>query len=225
MSTESADGRADSTRQQILRAAAHQFARRAYHDVGLDDILAEAELTKGAMYFHFRSKHALAVAIIEQSNREGFAAIQELLARQLSGLETLIDFCYLIAVRDLGKDVARAAMHLLESVGRTAGQQVQVLDGWIDMLVAVVERAITEGDVLQRCDPRDVGRLIVSMYLGLRQTSDLDDPRRFLLDLERNWVLILAAVLQPDRADYFAQFLRRRTALAIKSTPAQVSAT
>ena len=66
MSTEPADGRADTTRQQILRAAAHQFARRAYHDVGLDDILAEAELTKGAMYFHFRSKHALAVAIIEQ---------------------------------------------------------------------------------------------------------------------------------------------------------------
>lgn len=64
--TDSPSGRADTTRQQILHAAAHQFARRAYHDVGLDDILAAAQLTKGAMYFHFRSKHALAVAIIEQ---------------------------------------------------------------------------------------------------------------------------------------------------------------
>jgi AcrR family transcriptional regulator len=54
MTSNSADGRADTTRRHILRAAAHQFAQRAYHEVGLDDILAEAELTKGAMYFHFR---------------------------------------------------------------------------------------------------------------------------------------------------------------------------
>lgn len=225
MSTESADGRADSTRQQILRAAAHQFARRAYHDVGLDDILAEAELTKGAMYFHFRSKHALAVAIIEQHTSVGRAAVEDLLSRQLSGLETLIDFSYLIAVQDISKDVARAALHLIESVGRTEGLQATLLEGWVDALASVAQRAISEGDVAQRWEPRDIGRLIVSMYLGLRQTSDLDDPRGFLLDLERNWVLILAAVLQPDRAEYFAQFLRRRTALAIKAAPAQVSAT
>ncbi|MFV8319870.1 TetR family transcriptional regulator [Mycobacterium sp. 23] len=224
MSTESADGRADSTRQQILRAAAHQFARRAYHDVGLDDILAEAELTKGAMYFHFRSKHALAVAIIEQHTSMGRVAVEDLLSRQLSGLETLIDFCYLIAVQDISKDVARAALHLIESVGRTEGLQASLLGGWVDALASVAERAISEGDVAQRWEPRDIGRLIVSMYLGLRQTSDLDDPRSFLLDLERNWVLILAAVLQPDRADYFAQFLRRRTALAVKAAPAQVIA-
>lgn len=224
MSTESADGRADSTRQQILRAAAHQFARRAYHDVGLDDILAEAELNKGAMYFHFRSKHALAVAIIEQHTSMGRVAVEDLLSRQLSGLETLIDFCYLIAVQDISKDVARAALHLIESVGRTEGLQASLLGGWVDALASVAERAISEGDVAQRWEPRDIGRLIVSMYLGLRQTSDLDDPRSFLLDLERNWVLILAAVLQPDRADYFAQFLRRRTALAVKAAPAQVIA-
>jgi Bacterial regulatory proteins, tetR family len=49
------DKRSDTTRDQILRAAAHQFAHRPYYAVGLDDILAEAQLTKGAMYFHFRS--------------------------------------------------------------------------------------------------------------------------------------------------------------------------
>lgn len=224
MSTESGDGRADTTRQQILRAAAHQFARRPYHDVGLDDILAEAELTKGAMYFHFRSKHALAVAIIEQHTADGRAAVEDLLARQLSGLETLIDFCYLAAVQDITRDMSRAASHLLASVGRTGGQQAQLLRGWTDMLASVVERAISEGDVVPGCEPRDVGRLIVSMYMGLRQVSDLDEPQRYLLDLERNCDLVLSAILQPDRVDYFRQFLRRRTMLAIKSAPAKVTA-
>ncbi|MCV6977182.1 TetR/AcrR family transcriptional regulator [Mycobacterium bourgelatii] len=221
MTSDSTDGRADTTRQQILRAAAHQFARRAYHDVGLDDILAEAELTKGAMYFHFRSKHALAVAIIEQHIAVGRVAVQELLSKELSGLETLIDFTYLAASRDLGQDVSRAAGHLLESVGRTEGLRARLLDGWIDALTEVVRRAIAEGDVAPRCDPEDVGRLVVSMYMGLRQTSDLDAPQRYLLDLEKNWVLVLQGILQPDRFDYFRQFLRRRTALAVNSMAAR----
>ncbi len=63
--TEHLDRRADTTRVQILRAASHQFARKSYSLVSLDDILADAEVTKGAMYFHFRSKYALASAIIE----------------------------------------------------------------------------------------------------------------------------------------------------------------
>ncbi len=127
MSVQSHDGRADATRRQILRAASHQFARRPYHDVGLDDILAEAELTKGAMYFHFKSKHALAVAIIEKQTATGATAVQNLMKRGLSGLETLIDFSYLVAVGDIKTDAVRAGLNLIESVGRTQGLQEKLM--------------------------------------------------------------------------------------------------
>ena len=80
-----------STRKQILRAAAHQFAQRPYYAVGLDEILAEAQLTKGAMYFHFRSKHALAMAIVDEQTSKSANEIKELLARELSGLESLVE--------------------------------------------------------------------------------------------------------------------------------------
>lgn len=175
MTTHSTDGRADATRRQILRAASHQFARRAYHDVGLDDILAEAELTKGAMYFHFRSKHALAVAIIEKQTARGNVAVEELLTRGLSGLETLIDFSYLIAVGDIKTDGVRAGLNLLESVGRSEGLQKKLLDEWAKALAGVVEQAITEGDIHQQCDPLDVGRLMVSLHMGAAANQQ---PRR-----------------------------------------------
>jgi TetR/AcrR family transcriptional regulator, transcriptional repressor for nem operon len=220
MTTGSADGRADSTRRQILRAASHQFARRPYHDVGLDDILAEAELTKGAMYFHFRSKHALAVAIVERQQHVGTRVVGDLLARELSGLETLIDFSYLIAVQDITSDAVRAGLNLLESVGRSEGLQERIVGTWIDALAGVAEQALAEGDIDQRCDARDVGRLIVSLQLGLRQTSNLDDAERFLLDLEKSWTLLLSGVLRPERMDYFRQFVRRRSALAVNSSSA-----
>jgi TetR/AcrR family transcriptional regulator, transcriptional repressor for nem operon len=220
MTTHSTDGRADATRKQILRAASHQFAQRAYHDVGLDDILAQAELTKGAMYFHFRSKHALAVAIIERQTAAGTGAVEDLLARGLSGLETLVDFSYLIAVQDIKTDGVRAGLNLLGSVGRSEGLQARLLDEWAKALAGVVEQAIAEGDIDQQCDPLDVGRMMVSLHMGLRQTSNLDEPERFLLDLEKSWAILLKGILQPDRLEYFRQFLRRRAALAINVSSA-----
>jgi TetR/AcrR family transcriptional regulator, transcriptional repressor for nem operon len=218
--SESTDKRADTTRQQLLHAAARQFARRPYHQVGLDDVLAEAELTKGAMYFHFRSKHALALAIIEDQATQSGEAVADLLSRKLSGLETLVDFSYQLAVRDISDDIARAGLNLLESIGRIEGLQAKLLGAWIETLAVIVGHAIAEGDIVDRCDPQDVGRLLVSTYMGLRQTSNLDEPEKFLLDLERTWALVVSGVVRPDRIDYFTQFIRRRTAIAIGSTSA-----
>src|SRR5262249_50007711 len=174
--------------------------------------------TKGAMYFHFRSKHALAVAIIERQTAAGNIAVDELLTRGLSGLETLIDFSYLIAVGDIKTDGVRAGLNLLESVGRSEGLQKKLLEEWAKGLAGVVEQAITEGDIGQHCDPLDVGRMMVSVHMGLRQISNLEEPERFLRDLEKCWMLMLTGILQADRVEYFRQFLRRRAALAITTT-------
>jgi TetR/AcrR family transcriptional regulator, transcriptional repressor for nem operon len=211
------DKRSDTTRDQILRAAAHQFAHRPYYAVGLDDILAEAQLTKGAMYFHFRSKHALALAIVDEQTETYSEAVQNLLARKLSGLETLIDFAYLIAVGDITQDVTRASFNLLESVGRPEKLQTRLLGGWIQLLGEIAERGIVEGDIVEQGDPEDIGRLLVSIYVGMRQASNLDEPVELLGDFGRALSTVLRGIVQPDRIDYFTQFVKRRTALAIKA--------
>src|SRR6202171_4229918 len=128
--TDPIDRPAESTRLQILRAASHQFAYRSYSLVSLDDILADAEVTKGAMYFHFRSKYALASAIIEYRAAVTRASVDQLLAQKLSGLETMIDISYLVAIEDIGDETARAGLNLLESIGRTDGLQATVLGPW-----------------------------------------------------------------------------------------------
>jgi AcrR family transcriptional regulator len=212
--TEQVDRRADTTRLQILHAASHQFARKSYGQVSLDDILAQAEVTKGAMYFHFQSKHALALAIIEHQHLMGYESMNEVLSRKLSGLETLIDISYLIAARDIGDDIARAGLNLLESIGRTDGVQARVLGEWTQAFALVVQRAVAEGDVMAERDPVDISRLLVSTYMGIRQTSDVDDPKRFLADLEKTWLFMLPGFANPDRIAYLSQFIRRRTALA-----------
>ena len=215
--SELSDKRADTTRDQILRAAAHQFAQRPYYAVGLDDILAEAQLTKGAMYFHFRSKHALALAIVDEQTERAAESVKNLLARKLSGLESLIDVSYLIAVGDITQDVTRASFNLLESVGRTEKLQARLLGGWIQLMGEIAQRGIAEGDIVDQADPEDVGRLLVSIFVGMRQASNLDEPVQLLSDFGKALSTVLGGIVQPDRIDYFAQFVKRRTALAIKA--------
>jgi AcrR family transcriptional regulator len=212
--------RADTTRLQILRAASRQFARKSYSLVSLDDILADAEVTKGALYFHFRSKYALASAIIEYRVMVARAAVDQLIAQKLSGLETLIDISYLIAIEDIGDETARAGLNLLESIGRTDGLQEIVHGEWVTAFAAIARKAVKDGDVIADRDPEGIARLLVSMYLGLRQTSNLAEPERFLRDLQTMWALMLQSFVEPDRIDYLNQFVKRRTAVALKkATP------
>jgi hypothetical protein len=87
--TDLGDGRAATTRQQILRAAAQQLARTPYSKVNLDDILAQAGVTKGALLT---------------------TTVNDLFARQLSGLETLNEISIAVAVQDSSQDVMKSRL-------------------------------------------------------------------------------------------------------------------
>jgi hypothetical protein len=125
-----------------------------------------------------------------------------------------------IITKDIGDDVARAGLNLLESIGRADGIQARVLGEWTKTFAEVVRRAVTEGDVLADRDSEGVGRLLVAMFTGLRQTTDIDDPQRYFSDLRETWALILPGFADPERVAYLNQFVGRRTGLAAaKATP------
>nr|WP_225952600.1 TetR/AcrR family transcriptional regulator [Mycobacterium sp. OAS707] len=218
--TDQTDRRADSARAPLVRAAAQQFAHKPYSLVNLDDVVAAVDVTRGGMYFHFPSKQALAIAVIDEADKLGREAAAGVLASKLSGLETLIDLSYLVAVLDLSDEMARAGLYLLESIGRADGIEERSLRELVNALSQIARRAVDEGDIAAGRDPDDVARLLVSMYIGVRHTSDLDAPRQFLLDIEKAWNLLLPGFANPERMGYFQQFVHRRTAVALgKMTP------
>lgn len=209
------DTRSDSAREQIVRAAARQFAVRPYHLVSLDDILAEAQVTKGAMYSHFRSKHALAVTIIEMYTALARHTVEEQLRLQRSALETLIDISYQMAVHDVTDDTARAGIHLLEAIGRTDDLQAKRMADWVTSFGGITGAAIEQGDIRKDGDPVQISRLLVSLYAGIRQTTPFHDAAALLANIESSWLLVLPGLVEPDRVGYFTQLVRRRTRVAL----------
>jgi len=55
-----------STRNRILDAAMDVFSNNGYHTSRMDDIVDEASVSKGSIYFHFPNKERLFLALVDQ---------------------------------------------------------------------------------------------------------------------------------------------------------------
>ncbi len=54
------------TRERLLQAASREVYISGFQSASLDAILASTGVTKGALYYHFKSKEALGYAVVEE---------------------------------------------------------------------------------------------------------------------------------------------------------------
>lgn len=76
----------EQTRQRILDSAARLFALKGFDAVGLDELMADAGLTRGAFYHHFRTKTDVYDQAIGHAARVGSARLDSLGGTGLSQL-------------------------------------------------------------------------------------------------------------------------------------------
>ncbi|MFQ5399604.1 MAG: TetR family transcriptional regulator [Anaerolineae bacterium] len=79
----------EERRQQILAAATAVFARSGFHKASMNDIVKESGLSKGGLYWHFKSKDDIIAAVLEQFFNQEMALLNELAAADLSAVERL----------------------------------------------------------------------------------------------------------------------------------------
>lgn len=82
------DSAGQDSRKRILAAAARVFARKGFQRASLDEIAAEAALTKGAIYWHFRSKNDLFSSLLKQRFQHNTAPMPEELVHVLAATDT-----------------------------------------------------------------------------------------------------------------------------------------
>ncbi|HEY2548695.1 MAG TPA: TetR/AcrR family transcriptional regulator [Candidatus Acidoferrum sp.] len=56
----------ERTRERLLQAAFCEVHRSGFQSASIDSILAATNVTKGALYYHFKSKEALGYAVVEE---------------------------------------------------------------------------------------------------------------------------------------------------------------
>lgn len=201
--------RAVATRQAIVEAAAAEFIDHGFTGASVADIADRANVTKGSMYFHFKSKEMLAQAVIDRQ-REANAEVQARFdSSDLSALAILVSM-----VRVLGelmrKDVVvLAAMRLAVEVPGDADRG-PTYNAWAAPTTAVISHAIAQGDLRDTLDPEVLSRFLVAAFTGIQTasfaSSRLEDlPER----LREMWGVLLPGIVAAGREHMIPDMLQR----------------
>lgn len=64
--------KSEATRLNILRKAFELIYEKGYQTTSVDEIIATTQVTKGAFYYHFKTKDEMGLAIINELMRSSF---------------------------------------------------------------------------------------------------------------------------------------------------------
>ena len=84
----------EERKRQILQAAIAAFARLGLDQARMDDIVAEAGLSKGAIYWYFKSKDEIIAAILNSLFNREIVELQELLEADGPVYQRLLAFVH-----------------------------------------------------------------------------------------------------------------------------------
>lgn len=170
--------KATATRRRLVDVAHELFSERGYEGTSIDDVLARAGVSKGALYHHFDNKEALFEAVYRDGEQ---ACLEEVAAAAMKESEPL-------------QMLRAGSQKWLDLVMEPAIQRVALIDapavlGWerwraIDqeyaggLVRAALEKAIEAGAI-----PRQNVELLAHMALAMLGEAAMliarsDDPAR-----------------------------------------------
>ncbi|GAA2744847.1 MULTISPECIES: ScbR family autoregulator-binding transcription factor [Kitasatospora] len=162
--------RAVQTRAQILRAAAEAFAAKGFPAVTILDIAELTGMTKGAVYFHFANKEALAAAVADEFYHRLRGLADAVTAEELPPLPRVTTY------------LTRTATAFRDDVVIQAGARLQLERSLIDsalpqpyrdytaLLARWLDEAARAGE-LTAATPEAFARVLVASLFGAQHIS------------------------------------------------------
>src|SRR5918911_4179414 len=107
--------------ERIIEAAMRVFSVRGYHHTSVDDIAAEADTSKGGIYFHFPTKQAIFLALLDRTAALLRSRVEAAIADQLDPLARA-DVALGVVLATFGSHRTLARLFCVEALG--AGREL-----------------------------------------------------------------------------------------------------
>ncbi|TDF86198.1 TetR/AcrR family transcriptional regulator [Pseudomonas sp. H9] len=155
----------EQTRATLLETARLVFSERGYADTSMDDLTAQANLTRGALYHHFGDKKGLLAAVVAQIDSEMDARLQALSDAHCDPWLGFTSRCraYLEMARE--PEIQRIVLRDARAVLGTPSPQAQM--HCVQSLKQLLEQLMALGLVIQ-VDPQALASMISG---GLTETA------------------------------------------------------
>jgi len=204
--------RAVLTRARVLNAAAEVFARTGFLAASMNDIVDEAGVTKGAVYFHFPSKEALAVAVVEEQFRQWPAVVAAVGAHSPDPLTAIVALTYEVGARFRDDVLVTAGIRLSFERGLVHADMPTPFVGWVAQLQTMFSRARRDGLLRAGVMPAAASRALVGSFFGIQHVSEILAARQDLeTRLDEFWrIFLVGLAAEPNWANMQREVKRVR---------------
>ena len=185
--------RAIRTRKAILEAAGAVFDEHGYASTTIAMVLERAEVTKGALYFHFPSKESLAQAVLDEQLPLGAVPAHP------CKLQEIIDITFVFGQRLLINSLLQGSVRLtVDQCAPPGVDHTGPFRQWGDHLMGLMKQAGEQGELLPTVEPRDTVELVVGGFAGIQLMSRALTGRQDLAHrISVLWSHILPSVAVP----------------------------
>ncbi|MEU0255313.1 ScbR family autoregulator-binding transcription factor [Streptomyces sp. NPDC006184] len=187
--------RAIETRRRLLVGAAKVFDERGYAATSINEIQERSGVTKGAMYFHFKSKEEIARGVMAAQTEVPV----EPRTPSVSPLQQVIDLTQLLAQRLRTDVLFRASIRLTVERGTFQTNDSDLYDWWLRAFGRELVRAQGAGELREDVVPEDVAASVVGSFTGIQMLSHV---KCGLSDLHERltswWRQILPGIATPE---------------------------
>ena len=173
----------ERTRERLLQAASREIYRSGFQSAGLGTILASAGVTKGALYYHFKSKEALGYAVVEEVIAPD---VQGKWVRPLQGVKDPID-ALIGAVRRIpvrpedvrgGCQLNNLAQEMSPLDAGFRKRLAIIFDAWREAVASTLREGQTHGSVRRDVEPADAAGSLIAMVEGYGSLAkNAQDPK------------------------------------------------
>ena len=139
-----------STRERILDAAMNIFSAKGFHDTKLDEIVAEASISKGSIYFHFPNKEKLFIALVDQFADLIERRAKEAIAEESPGIRR-VQAALEAVLETFGKYRRPAKLLLVQAVGLGTvfeRKRMEVNDRFALLIKVYLDEAVEDGSIV-----------------------------------------------------------------------------
>lgn len=187
--------RARVTRAAVIEGAASVFEEVGFGNASLRDVAERACVTKGALYFHFKSKKDLALAVIDEQHAMVEDAGDRAASGGLSALETIRSMSRIFGQQMLDEAIVRAGIRLTFEASAFDGDVKDPYRAWLNTVRVLAKQAQLENSLRSDIDVEDFARYLVSSFTGIQMVSSALNEQQNLLDrIDDMWAFIMPAI-------------------------------
>lgn len=175
------------TRAALLKAALTVFSTKGYAAATLDDVAKAAHVTRGAIYWHFKSKADLYNSLVQEFSARSAVIVQEAVGEGGTLIEILGRVFVRVCTTIEEDKETRAVMELtlfktgLDPELQTGRRkQIEAGNALLQGIAGAMRQGIEQGILRNDIDPADMARAFIAFENGAIQLWLLS-PKSFSL--------------------------------------------